>query len=826
MSFKNGMMETLFANIRYGLTSLWKHPGFSFTVIVVLAVGIGANSAVFSVVNSVLFRPLPYQDSDRLVVVWGNFLKLNIERLNAKAAEYEDYRAQKQVFEEVAAFASQSFSLSGDEQAERLAGARVTPNLFSLLGAQPEQGRGFTQDENQAGRDTVVILSHGFWQRRFGGKAGALGQHLRLDDQDYTVVGVMPASFQFPHASLPFGEPADVWMPLVYPNEQVAQRQGPYYLNVIARLKSGVSLQQARTGVNALGEAFEREYRGYRGPHGEDGGWRITLAPLRDEAVGGSRRALLLLLGAVALVLLIACANVANLFLVRAARRQKELAIRLALGAGRWRIVRQLLVESLILASLGGMSGLLLAFWAVGLLRELRAVNLPRVQEINVDTRVLVFTGLLTIFTTLLFGLVPAWRASKFDLQRTLKENRVATFGGWRNHYWRNALLVGEVALSLVLLIGAGLLVNSFVRLQQVKSAIATDRLLTVEINLPETRYREPTHAAGFFKELVHRVESLPGVQSASVSTGRPLSGAARNDPFSVEGRPLDPANPSFAGWQAAGANYFHTLGIPLLQGRDLMWQDMDESAPVVAVINETMTHRYWPNENPIGRRIALGLPRPDNPWITIVGIAKDLPHRAIDSSPQPDWYLSRPPGPQHNQILFVRTAGNPSDLAAAVRNVVAGIDRNLPVAHIETMSDVIRDTVAPRRFNTLVLTLFSGIALMLAALGIYGVMAYSVAESTHELGIRMALGARKSHVLGLIIRKGVMLTLIGVAIGLAIALALTRVMSTLLFGVAPTDATTFVAVSLLLIFVALLACYVPARRATKVDPLVALRYE
>ena len=819
-------METLLKDIRYGLASLRNHPGFSFTVIVVLAVGIGANSAVFSVVNSVLFRPMPYQDSDRLVVVWGNFLKLNIERMNAKAAEYEDYRAQKQIFEEVAAFDSQSFNLTGDEQAERLAGARVTSNLFSLLGAQTEQGRGFAQDESQAGRDNVVVLSHGFWQRRFGGNAGALGQHLRLNDQDYIVVGVMPASFQFPHASLQLGEPADVWVPLMYPGEQVAQRQGPYYLNVIARLKSGVSLQQARTEVRTLGETFERQYRGYRGPHGEDGGWRITLSTLRDEAVGGSRRALLLLMGAVALVLLIACANVANLFLVRTARRQKELAIRLALGASRWRIVRQLLVESSILASLGGIAGLLSAFWAVGLLRELRAANLPRVQELSVDTRVLVFTGFLTIFTTLLFGLVPAWRASKFDLQRTLKENRVATIGGWRHHYWRNALLVCEVALSLVLLIGAGLLVNSFVRLQQVKSAIATDRLLTVEINLPETRYREPAHAAGFFKELVRQVESLPGVEAASVSTGRPLSGVARNDPFSIEGRPLDPANLSFAGWQAAGANYFHTLGIPLVQGRDLIWQDMDESAPVVAVINETMTRRYWPNENPIGRRITLGLPRPENPWITIVGIAKDLPHRAIDSSPQPDWYLSRPLGPQRNQILFIRTAGNPSDLVAAVRNVVAGIDRNQPVAGIETMSDVIRDTVAPRRFNTLVLTLFSGIALMLAALGIYGVMAYSVAERTYEVGIRMALGAQKSDVLGLIMGKGVILTLIGVAIGLTIALALTRIMTTLLFGVAPTDATTFVAVSVLLIFVALLACYIPARRATRVDPLVALRYE
>jgi putative ABC transport system permease protein len=636
----------------------------------------------------------------------------------------------------------------------------------------------------------------------------------------------MPANFQFPHASFPFAAPADLWIPLVYPAEQVAQRQGPYYLNVLARLKSDVTLTQARAEMNALGAAFESQYRGYRGPNGEDGGWRITLRPLREEAVGNSRRALLLLFGAVALVLLIACANVANLLLVRAAARQKELAVRLALGASRWRIARQLLVESMILALVGGISGLLVALWGVDSLTALRVESLPRLQEINVDWRVLTFAALLTIFTGVLFGLVPAWQASRFDLQRTLKENRAAAIGDWRHHYWRNGLLIGEVALSLVVLTGAGLMVNSFLRLQHIKPAIATARLLTVEINLSDSHYREAAQASGFFQELVRRVGGLPGVEAASLSTARPLSGTARNDPFSVEGRPLDPSNPSFAGWQMAGANYFHTLGIPLVQGRDLTLQDMDEAAPVVAVINETMAHRYWPNENPLGRRLTVGLPRADNPWVTIVGIAKDLPHRAIDSLAEPDWYLSRPLGPQRNQILFVRTAANPAQLATPVRNIVAAIDRNQPVANIKTMSDVVADTVAPRKFNMLLFALFALIAMVLAALGIYGVMAYSVAERTHEVGIRMALGAQQSDLLGLIVRNGLMLTLIGVAIGLAIAFALTRLMTTLLFGVTPTDAITFAGVSAFLILVALIACYIPARRATKVDPLVALRYE
>jgi predicted permease len=819
-------MNGFLKDIRYGITTLRKHPGFSVVVVLVLALGIGANSAIFSVINGVLLRPLPYQNSSRLVMIWGNFQKLNIERLTAKAAEYEDYRAQSQIFEQVAAFENQSFNLTGVDQAERITGARITPNLFSMLGAQAEQGRGIAPDENQTGHDQVVVLSHGFWQRSFGGKANAVGQTLRLNDQDYTVIGVMPATFQFPHASFTFAEPADLWTPLVYSSEQVVQRQGPYHLNVISLLRSDVTLTQAGAEMNALGQRFESQYRGYRGPKGEDGGWRITVGLLREEVVGSSRRALLLLFGAVALVLIIACANVANLLLVRASLRQKELAVRVALGATRWRIARQLLVESLILALLGGILGVLVALWGVDSLAALQSSNLPRLPEINIDSRVLAFTALLTFCTAILFGLVPGWQATKFDLLGTLKQNRPAAIGDWRHHSWRNVLLIGEVALSLVLLVGAGLLVNSFLHLQHAKPALLTDGLLTLEINLPEARYREPAQVTLFFQELARRAESLPGVQAASVGTARPLSGFARNDPFAVEGRPLDPGNISVAGWQMVGANYFHTLGIPLLQGRDLTRQDIAEGAPVVAVINETMARRYWPNENPIGRRITLGLPRPENPWATIIGIAKDLPHRAIDSLPQPDWYLSRPLGPQRNQILFVRTAGNPSDLAAPIRDIVASIDRNQPVANIKTMNEVVAATLAPRKFNMLLLALFAVLALLLATLGIYGVMAYSVAQRTHEVGIRMALGAQKNDVLALVIRNGMTLTLIGVGIGLAIALALTRLMTTLLFGVTPTDSITFAAVSTFLILVALLACYIPARRATKVDPLVALRYE
>ena len=817
-------MEPLVKDIQYGFRSLVKRPSYTAIALITLALGIGANSAIFSVVNSVLLRPLAYRDSDRLVMIWGNFSKLNIERLTAKAAEYEDYRTQNQIFDQVAAFNNQSFNLTSVDQAERIVGARVTANLFSMLGAQTELGRSIATDEAEAGHNMVVVLSHGFWQRHFGGEATAVGQRLKLNDQDYTVIGVMPAGFQFPHASLPFAQPAEVWIPLAYSSEQVAQRQGPYYLNVLAHLKPGITLSQTRTQMNTLGQMFEKEYRGYRGPNGEDGGWRITIAPLQEEAVGNSRTALLILFGAVGLVLLIACANVANLMLVRAAAQQKEVAIRAALGASRWRIARQWVIESLLLALLGSGLGLLLALWSIDLLIKLGPAGLPRVQEIKIDARVVVFTTGLAILTGVLCSLIPALRASNLDLQSALKESR--TLGGGRRQYGRNLLVVGEVALSLMLLIGAGLLVKTFVRLQRVNPGVAADQVLTAQINLPESRYREPAQASAFYRELIERLETLPGVQGASVSTMRPLNGTARNDPFAIEGRPFDSSNLTSAGWQMVDVNYFRTLGIPVVQGRDLTAQDTDEKSPIVAIVNEAMARRFWPNENPIGRRITLGLPRPDNPWVTIVGIAKDLPHRAIDSPPEPDWYLSRALGPQRDRYLFVRTAGDPTNLAAVIRSQVSAIDREQPVTNIKAMRDVIAETIAPRKFNMLLFGLFAAIAVVLAAMGIYGVISYAVAERTQEIGIRVALGARAVDVMNLVLRGGLKLALIGIAIGLAGAFALTRLMKSVLFGVTPTDAVTFASVSVGVIAVALLACYIPARRATKVDPLVALRYE
>ena len=818
-------MDSLFKDIRYALRGLSKRKRFTAVTVLTLALGIGVSTAIFSVVNGVLLRPLPYQNSDRLAMIWGNFEKLELHRLSAKVAEYEDYRAQSQTFEQVAGFENQDLNLTGADQPERLTGARITANLFPMLGAQPAQGRSFQANENQIGRDKVVVISHGFWLRHFAGSDDVLGQILRFDNEDYQVIGVMPAGFQFPHENFPFGQPADIWLPLSYSREQVTQRQGPYRLQVLALLKNGVSLDAARTELNVLGQRFETSYSGYRGPNGEDGGWRITLVSVHEEVVGKSRRVLWLLLGAVLLVLLIACANVANLLLVGASLRKQELAVRAALGATRLRLARQLLLESLSLAFMGGGLGFIVALWGVTSLGQLQTPNLPRLKEVTVDGRVFAFTFLLTMLTALISGVIPAWQASMVDLQSALKRE-ASSFGSWRRHHWRNLLLISEVALAFVLLVGAGLLVKSFLQLQANRPAISSDKLLLADINLPASRYAEPEQSAQFFRELVQNVQGLPGVVAATVSNIRPLSGTARNDPFSIEGRRLDPANLSFAGWQSVGANYFSTLGIPLVQGRDFAPQDMSVDAPVVAVINEAMARRYWPNENPIGRRITLGLPRSDNPWITIIGISKNLPHRAIDSGPEPDWYLSRASSPQRNQILFVRTAGEPTQLAAPIRTVVTAIDPNQPVGHISTLEEVIAETVAPRRFNLILFGLFAGLAIVLAALGVYGVISHSVAERTHELGIRMALGAQRSSVLVLVVRKGMMITLIGLVVGLAISLAVAQLMSTLLFDVKPYDITTFATVAVFVSLVALVACYVPALRAAKIDPLVAIRHE
>jgi putative ABC transport system permease protein len=808
----------LLNDLRYALRSLFKQPGFAAVVVVTLALGIGASTAIFSVVNAVLLRPLPFAHADRLQVVWGNYRTLNIERLRAKAAEYEDYAQQTEVFDAVAAYSNQSFNVTTGSEPERIRGAYVSANLFPMLEVQPSIGRVFTRDEQR-----VVVLSDGFWQRRFAGDRGVINQTVTLDNESYTVIGVMPPGFQFPHPSFTSGETADLWVPLVYGQDQVATRRGPYFLNVLARLKPGVTLEQSRAHMNALAQRFERELRGYRGPNGEDGGWQITVTPLQEEIVGGSRRALLVLLFAVGLLLLIACANVANLLLMRSAKRHKELAIRAALGASHWKIARQLLVEGLVLATVAAALGLVFVKWGIDLLVAIGPSIVPRAQEVNIDARVFAFMALAVAAISIGFGLAAARPVSKLDLNETWKATRP---GSSMRRQWSNVLVIAEVSLAVLLLVGSGLLVKSLWRLQQTSPGIAPEDLLSVEFDLSATTYNDAERVSDFYRRLVTHVQSLPGVQSVSFGTNQPLSGGAGSDPFAIEGRQLDPSNLTSAGWQLVGANYFKTLGTQLIKGRDFTAEDMQPGAPPVAVINERMAARYWPNEDPVGRRITLGLPRPDNPWITIVGIAKDVPHRAVDSKPEPDWYASRLISPQRHRYVFVRSVLPAATITAAIRSTVTSIDPRQPLTSVKTMQDVISTTTAPRRLNALLLGVFAAIALVLATLGIYSVISYSITLRTQEIGIRMALGANRPAILIMVLRKGIMLTVIGALIGLAGAFALTRWMSSLLFGVTATDPATYVIVLLVALGAALLACSIPAQRATRVDPLIALRYE
>ena len=811
-------------DLRYALRSLLKQPGFAAVVVITLALGIGASTAIFSVVNAVLLRPLPFPNSDRLHMIWGNYRALNIERLPAKAAEYDDYAKQTQVFDAVAAYSNHSFNMSSGSEPERIRGAYVSANLFPMLEAQAATGRVFTTAEQQ---ERVVVLSDGFWQRRFAGDPNVVNQSITLDNESYRVTGVMPASFQFPHVSFANfrgGEPADVWLPLNYTGEHVATRRGPYFLHVLGRLAPGATLDQARSQMDSLAGRFERELPGYRGPNGEPGGWHIAVNPLQEEVVGSSRRALLVLLFAVGLLLLIACANVANLLLMRSAKRHKELAIRAALGASRWKIARQLLVEGLVLATLAAALGLVFVNWAVELLAALGPTILPRAQEVRIDARVFAFMAVAVTLISLGFSVIAARPVSKLDLQAALKTIR-QTRGAYPRH-WSNVLVVAEVSLAVLLLVGSGLLVKSVLHLQRTNPGIVANELVSVEIDLSASTYQDPERASDFYRQLVRQVESLPGVQSVSFGTLQPLSGSARSDPFAIEGRKLDPSNLTSAGWQLAGANYFKTLGIPLLRGRDLTPADMEPGAPAVAVVNERMVARYWPNEDPIGRRITLGLPRPDNPWIVIIGIAKDVPHRALDSQPEPDWYTSRVVAPQRHRYLFVRSAQPTASIAAAIRSEVAAIDRHQPLTSVKTMTEVIGSTTAPRRFNAWLLGAFATVALVLATLGIYSVISYSITIQTQEIGIRMALGAQRSTILAMVLKKGIVLTVFGAAIGLAAAFVLTRWMSSMLFGISAFDPLTYALVLLIAVGAALLACSIPARRATRVDPLVALRYE
>ena len=810
----SNVITDLLHDLRYAARLQRKNPGFTIVAVIALALGIGANTAIFSVVNTVLLRPLPYKDPERLVMVWEDASRHGYPRDTPAAGNYVDWRDQNQVFEGMAAIADTSFNLTGSGEPERLEGRRVSVNLFPLLGVEPQIGRVFTAAEDQPGAQRVVLLSYGLWQRRFGGDPNIAGQSLTLNGESYVVVGVMPARFQFPSSD------DQAWVPIAFTQQEMANR-GRHYLEVLARLKPGVSLDQAQSEMSTIASRLQQQYPQFNAELG------AVVQPLQEHLVGDIKPALLILLGAVGLVLLIACANVANLLLARAAVRQKEIAVRVALGARRWRLIRQFLTESVLLSTVGGLVGLAIAYGGLVLLRAFIPENISQAREISMDLKVLGFTFLVSVATGVIFGLAPAIQAARFNQIETLKEGGrdAATGGGGKR--LRGLLVTAEVAISLVLLIGAGLLINSFLRLRNVDPGFRADNLLTMRIVLPKPRYEQFERRSAFYTDLVQRVQSLAGVRSAAITTNLPLYRQGNSISISVEGQPAPPPGQErIVVTRIISPGYFDTMSIPLLRGRNVTEQDT-ETTPNVVVISETMARRYWPGEDAVGKRIAAGRVTSPEDWIQVVGVVKDVRQFELNAEPKPQMYLSyRQAGFFEPRDLVVKTDVDPSSLAATVRKAVWEIDKDQPVSNIQTMEEILADSIARQRFSMLLLAIFAGVALVLAGVGIYGVMSYSVAQRTHEIGIRMALGAQTGAVLKLAVGYGMKLVIAGIVIGLIAAFALTRVMATLLFGVTATDPTTFTLISVLLIAVAAVASYVPARRATRVNPIIALRYE
>jgi putative ABC transport system permease protein len=810
--------ELIAADVRYAFRTLRGNPGFAIVVLLTLALGIGANAAIFSVVNAVLLRPLPYRDADRLMVIWGDLRRPGLNDIPASAGEYVDYRDRNRLLEQVAAYDTVGFNLTGGAEPERVDGAVVTTTFFSLLGASAQIGRTFIPAEDQPGRDRVVVLSHALWTRRFNANPSIVGQTIPVDGRPAQVVGVMPAAFEFPDRTI------EIWKPFLLDADALSDNnRGSHGYTALARLKAGVSRQQAQTDLNAVTATFKLDHPGnYRN------GFGATLRPLQEEIVGDTGRPLLVLLAAVGVVLLIASANVANLLLARAASRRKEIALRTALGASRGRLVRQLITESVLVSLIGGLLGLGLATWGVNLLLASAPDSIPRLHEVGVDARVAAFTALVSLATGLVFGLVPALRASRAPLNDALKEGGRGSGGGAHGFAGR-ALVVSEVALSLVLLIAAGLLIHSFTRLQDVAPGFDTSRLLTFRISLPESRYTTFEKGQSFFDELFSNVRRNPGVRAAAAINAMPFSGSGGSRTFHVEGREEKrPEDQPEEQLRIVTEGYFDAMGIPIVAGREFTERD-SLNRPRVAVVNDALARKHWPHESPIGRRVSFSTDEPH--WYEIVGVAGNIKHRALDAADRPELYVP------YRQPLFsgwtvrpmyvvVRTAGDPPSNVATIRREVARLDRDQPISDVRTMDERIGRSLSGRRFNMVLLALFAGLALTLAAVGIYGIVAYSVTERTHEIGVRVALGAQRRDVIAMVVGQGMTMAATGTAIGVAAAAALARLMSSLLFGVSAVDPATFVAIPALLIGVALAACYVPARRATRVDPLQTLRAE
>lgn len=800
-------MDTFFQDLRFAARMLIARPAFTALAVIALALGIGANSAIFSVVNTVLLKPLPMESPERVVVVFEHSTRVG--RFSISVPNFVDWLAQQQVFEHLAAFTRTTQQLTGGGEPERISGAAVTSEFFPALAAKPLLGRGFLPAEDKPGAEPTTVLGYALWQRRFGGDPSIVGKPITLGGKATTVIGVMPKEVTMPSR-------AEIWVPFAL--DPAKNSRGAHFLVGLARLKSGVTPQAAEVGMDAIAKQLEQQYPD------SNTGWDVDVMPLQDLVVRDVKPALLVLLGAVGCVLLIACANVANLLLARAATREKEIAVRTALGAGRGRLLRQLLTEGLLLSLLGAALGLLAAYWSIDLILAAGPKDLPRAAEIGIDGKVLLFTVGIALATGILFGLVPALQASVPNLAETLKEGSGKTTAGTRRHRVRSALVVAEVALALMLLVGAGLMVKSFLRLQDVPPGFGVQGVVTARVALPEAQYAEDAQRATFFKALQERVSALPGVSSASIIDELPLSNSGSMLSFVIEGQPEPPPGQEISSHiHVVGNDYFKTMQIPILRGRPLTeheaW-DLQDSL----VINETMALKLWPGQDALGQRISFG--GQDGPWLTVVGIAGDVHHSSLEDEPGMDTYIPFMTFASDEMSVIARTEGDIAPLTPAIREQIRQLNPNLPVFDVSTLEQKMADAVSRPRFNLLLLGLFASLALLLAVVGIYGVMAYTVTERTREVGIRMALGANRGDVLRMILRQGMTLVFIGLALGFLGSFALSRALSSLLFGVSVTDPIVFAAVATILIAIALVAVYVPARRATKVDPMVALRYE
>jgi putative ABC transport system permease protein len=809
-------IETTMQDVRYGLRQLRRNPVFTIVAVVTVALGIGATSAIFSVVNAVLLRPLPYRDAGKLVVI------LHHGQGPVAPANFLDWRSQNHVFADMGAAEYWTPNLSGVDRPEQIWALRVTSDIFPLLGVEPIFGRTFLPEEGRPGQDREAVLSYSLWQRRFGGESSVIGQSIMLDGEKYTVVGVMPRGFKF----APFwATKAELWAPL-----SLADRAGDRVgssLRVFARLKPGVTIGQARAEMATITGRLEKLYPGTNRHY--------TVLPLMEKVVGNIRPALLVLLATVSFVLLIACANVAHMQLARAASRQKEVAVRTALGAGRSRVVRQILTESLLLALLGGSLGLLLGLWGMRVLGALSPPGIPRVETVSLDSHVLVFLVVASVLTALGFGLAPALHASEVSLNDSLRESERGSGEGIRHNRLRSLLVVSEFALALILLVGAGLMLRSFVALQAVDPGFNPEHLLTMLVSVTGSESAEPSHRTAFYQGLLDEVRGIPGVRSAGAINHLPLAGDLWNASLLIEGRPVPPPGESpQAVYRVVLPGYFRSMEIPILRGRDVANGD-NLNAPAVVVVNEALARNLWPGQVPLGKRIALRDTLPNPQWLTVIGVARNAKQDDWAAKPNIEVYLpylqSREylegADSHHSYLtLVVRAEGDPASLAPAIESSVWALDKNVTVSQVQTMPQVLREAEALPRLYLMLLGAFAAVALILAGVGIYGVMSYSVSSRTHEIGVRMALGAARGEVLGLVVAQGFKLTLMGVGVGIVGALALRRFIASLLYGVRPTDPLTFAVVCLLLIGAALLASYIPARRASKLDPMVALRYE